>query len=126
MKKNRIELTEDVLKLISTIKVRRIEVPNEIGNGMYIAGIDNASTYGGSDLLEDVSMALSCYDQHIEGTESNANGILFDEELENKMYDMHEFVIEHLYEIEALVHYWSNKGGLTPGVYNTLTFQKEN
>ena len=24
----------------------------------------------------------------------------------------------------ALLHYYSNKGGLTPGTYNTITFEK--
>ena len=126
MKKNRITLTEDILKVVSTIKVFPVEIPNEFNNGKYIAAIDNKSTYGGSDVLEDISYALSCYDEHEEGSENNSNGLVFSEDLENKMYDIHEFIIEHLVEIETLMHYWSNKGGLKPGTYNTITMEKEN
>ena len=61
MKKNRIVLTKEILALSSTIRIREMGVAN--GNfGTVIAGIDSTSVYGGSDLLEDVSMAIGGYD----------------------------------------------------------------
>lgn len=124
MKKNRIKLTEDMLKVISTIKIRETDFNEGISH--YVAGIDANSVYGGSDLLEDVSMAIGCYDKRVEGSEDESHGIIFeDEELENKMYDMHEYIMKNITDIENLLHYWSNKGGLTEGTYNTITLQKE-
>lgn len=123
MKKNRIVLTKEILALSSTIRIREMGVAN--GNlGTVIAGIDSTSIYGGSDLLEDVSMAIGCYDDRIKDTDENPNGIRFDETLEDKMYDLHNFVMENIETIENLIHYWSNKGGLSPGTYNTVTLQK--
>lgn len=126
MKKNRITLTEDMLKLISAIKFRDIEIPSGFNNGSYIIAVENNSVYGGSDILEDVSRILGYYDQRIDGTEENYNGVQFPEDLEDYIYTTHEYIMKHILEIETLVHYYSNKGGLTEGTYNTITFEKYN
>lgn len=126
MIKNRITLTEDVLKLASAIKIRDVEIPSEISGNTYIGAIENASLFGGSDLLEDASMILGIYDEHIEGTEENSNGVQFNADVEDKIYTLHEFIVENLIVIEGLIHYWSNKGGLKPGTYNTITMEREN
>lgn len=124
MRKNIITLTKEALDLCATIKVREMELPSEIAGGTVIAGIEKTSVYGGSDLLEDVSMAIGCYELRDKDSDESPNGILFDEDLENKMYTLHEFVMDNLVNIETLIHYWSNKGGLTPGTYDTITLQK--
>lgn len=124
MKKNRITLTDEMLKLASAIKIYDADFPSSIPGGRYVAGIESNSVYGGSDLLEDVSMAIGIYDEHEIGTEENADGIVFSKELQDKMYDMHEFIMNNLITIEQLIHYWSNKGGLSAGTYNTITMQK--
>jgi hypothetical protein len=126
MKKNRITLTDDILKLVSVLTVREIDLPSDFNNGRYICGLENYSLYGGSYLLEDMSRALGIYDKRIEGSEDESTGVAFDEETENMMYELHDFILKNLIEIENLLHYWSNKGGLTAGTYNTITFQKEN
>lgn len=123
MKKNRINLTKDVLSLASTIRVRELGIPSD-KCGTIVAGIESISVYGGSDLLEDVSMAIGRYDERNKDTDENPNGIRFDETLEDEMYELHKFVMDNIEVIECLIHYWSNKGGLTPGTYNTVTFQK--
>ena len=124
MKKNRIKLTKEAIDLVTTIKVRETDFNEGIAH--YVAGIDANSVYGGSDLLEDVSMAIGVYDQRIAGTEENSCGITFaDKELMDRMFDLHEFVMKHIVDIENLIHYWSNKGGLSEGTYNTITMQKE-
>lgn len=125
MKKNLLTLTDEVLALASTIKVREMDIPsNTIMGSSIVAGIENKSVYGGSDVLEDVSLALGCYDKHDVDSEENSNGIQFEKSLEDKMFDIHEFVMDNLINIETLIHYWSNKGGLTAGTYNVVTLQK--
>lgn len=126
MKKNRITLTEDNLKMISALSTQKIDIPSDFGYGNYIIAMQDNSLYGGSDILEDVSRILGIYDKHIEGTEENYNGIQFSEEIEKYIYDNHEFIVKNISIIETLVHYYSNKGGLTPGTYNTITFEKYN
>lgn len=126
MKKNRITLSEKILKLVSAIKLRPIDLPSNFNNGKYIIGAEDISLYGGSDLLVDASMILGCYDEHIKGTTENYNGIQFPPEIENEIFDMHEFIVNNIDTIESLVHYYSNKGGLTPGTYNTITYEKYN
>ena len=123
MKKNRITLTDEILSLVSAIKIREADFPSDMIGGRFIAGIESNSVYGGSDLLEDVSMAIGVYDERVVGSEENANGVQFDASLENQMFDMHEFVMKNLITIEHLIHYWSNKGGLKPGTYNTITME---
>lgn len=124
MKKNIITLTNEMLSLISCINVREMDYELDDNGTTVIAGIENKSIYGGSDILEDISRAIGWYDKHIGGTEENPNGIQFDEDVENEMYDMHEYIIENIVYIENLLHYWSNKGGLTSGSYNVMTLQK--
>jgi hypothetical protein len=126
MKKNRITLTEDNLKMISALSTQKIDIPSDFGYGNYIIAMQDNSLYGGSDVLEDVSRILGIYDKHIEGTEENYNGIQFPEEIEKYIYNNHEFIVKNISIIETLVHYYSNKGGLTPGTYNTITFEKYN
>lgn len=124
MKKNRINLTKDALSLASAIRVRELGVPNGT-YGTIVAGIESTSVYGGSDLLEDVSMAIGRYEERNKDTDENPSGIRFDESLEDEMFDLHRFVMDNIETIENLIHYWSNKGGLTPGTYNVVTLQKE-
>lgn len=126
MKKNRITLTEDILKMVSALSTQKIDIPSDFGYGNYIIAMQDNCLYGGSDVLEDVSRILGLYDKHIEGTEENYNGIQFPEDIEKYIYDNHEFIVKNISVIETLVHYYSNKGGLTPGTYNTITFEKYN
>ena len=126
MKKNRITITEDMLKLISAIKFRDIEIPSNFNDGKYILGVEDVSFYGGSSLYEDVAFILGIYDKRIEGSENEYDGARFSEDIEKYITETHNYILKHLLEIETLVHYYSNKGGITPGVYNTITLIKEN
>ena len=76
MRKNIITLTKEALALCATIKVREMELPSEIAGGTVIAGIEKTSVYGGSDLLEDVSMAIGCYELRDKDSDESPNGIV--------------------------------------------------
>lgn len=111
----KITLTEDMLKLISNIHYG--EVPQLDSSRHTVAyGIDFNSLYGGST-LEDVAYIIGRYDEHIPGTEEDALGADFPKELKDYMFNIHVYIVDHIQDIEELVHWFSNKGGLKPGTY---------
>lgn len=112
----KLTLTDEHLSLIANLKMGNI--PNNVDDmPMAKLGFDLNSLYGGAFLLEDISYILGCYDKHIVGTEERALGPSFPQELEDHMYNLHFYIIDNLENIEEIVHYFSNKGGLTPGTY---------
>lgn len=118
MSVKKITLTDDMLKLISCIRFKEAPKIRENDDREHLSlEIDYGSLYGGSFLLEDVSYILGCYDKHIEGTEENALGPEFENDLSDYMYNTHLYILENLGDIEELVHWFSNKGGLYAGTY---------
>lgn len=115
----KVTLTEDMLKLISNIHFTRVpQMPTEKDNRQILTwGLDFASLYGGSYVFEDISYILGRYDEHIEGTEDDPMGVKFTREFTDYMWEMHEYILNNIGNIEELVHVYSNKGGLTPGTY---------
>lgn len=118
----KITLTEDMLKLISNIHYG--EVPQLDSSRHTVAyGIDFNSLYGGST-LEDVAYIIGRYDEHIPGTEEEALGADFPKELKDYMFNMHVYIVDHIQDIEELVHWFSNKGGLKPGTYKCKSHER--
>ena len=109
----KLELTEDILKLISNIRFKEYNYDDETDR----FSVDLSSLYGGNYVYEDVSYILGRYDEHIPGTEDNAMGPEFEPAFEDYMWTIHMFVVENLADIEDLVHQFTVRGGLQPGVY---------
>lgn len=115
-----INLTKDMLELVSHITFKRfpsIDELEESGKEREICAIDFASLYGGSYVFEDIAYILGKYDEHIPGTEFDPLGPQFPKELEDYMWETHSYIVEHIRDIEDLVHQFVNKGGLKPGKY---------
>lgn len=116
----RVTLTEDMLKLISRINFMEFPVSRDDESDskeLLTWGIDLRSLYGGCFVFEDISMILGVYDKRIEGTENNAMGPEFPKDLTDYMWEMHSYIVEHLQDVEELVHQFCNRGGLKPGTY---------
>jgi hypothetical protein len=119
----KLTLTKDMLALIANIRFTKL--PNMNSEKEYLNwGIDFNSIYGGSFLLEDIAYIIGRYDEHIEGTEYNAMGPEFPDELHNYMLDLHETILKNLPYIEDLVHQFSIKGGLTEGTYKCKDYAR--
>lgn len=122
---NKIELTDDMLKLISCIHFQDVpsvpmteeDITNQNSPIILTYGIDYASFYGGTFILEDIAYILGRYDEVIPGTEESYDGPHFPDDVEEYFINMHNYIIEHIEEIEELVHQFSIKGGLVPGTY---------
>ena len=108
----KLELTEDILKLISNIHFK--DYGESDGEKFFI---DLYGLYGGSYVFEDISYLLGRYDEHIAGTEDLPTGPRFEQEFEDYMWSIHSFIVDNLDSVEELVHWFSNKGGLKVGTY---------
>lgn len=113
----KINLTEDMLKLISNLTFT--EVPNlEEEKDKVTWGFDFFNLYGGTDVtFENIAYILGIYDKHIPGTEESPLGAQFPKEVEDYIWDIHTNILEHIGWIEELVHQFCARGGLKPGVY---------
>jgi hypothetical protein len=122
----RIEVTEDLLKVIPIIYLQE----NVRGIDDKEIKIDSNHLYNvGMHLLEDLSMALGIYGHAIKGTEDDPEGRAFNDEDTERMLSLHKYVVENLYYIETLIHQYAANGGLQVGVYkakdNELLWTRE-
>lgn len=135
----RLTLTEDHLKLIAAIKFDEFDMGKsvvttvyengaketvtkevEAGRTRYAWGVDQWNLFGGSDVIGDVAMIVGEWDNRIVGSENLPLGTRFPDEIENYLWDLYQYIWENLVYIESLVHYFCNKGGLTPGTYKCI------
>lgn len=123
MAKIKIEITEDMIKLISNIRFQQMEEtsnPEESPDKFYI---DLYSLYGGNFLLEDLAFILGKYDERIEGTENNWQGPVFPKEVEDYLFNTHFAVYKNLSNIEEILHQFAGKGGIKPGIYECKPYE---
>ena len=111
----RIEVTEDLLKVIPIIFIQQKIGKTSDEKTIYV---DTTHVFSvGMHLLEDMAMALGIYDRAIKGTEDDPEGKAFNEEDTNYMLSLHKYVVDNLYYIETLIHQFVVKGGLEVGEY---------
>ena len=123
----KVELTKDMLALIANIRFKQFPTLEEIEGSLkekVSCEIDFGSLYGGNFLFEDISYIIGIYDRHIPGTEEEPMGPRFSKEDEDYMWELHSYIVEHIADIEDLVHQFSIKGGLTPGVYVAKAYDR--
>ena len=117
----KVTLTEDMLKLISNIRFS--EVPDIEKEGYPMTwGLDFHNLYGGDLNFEDISRIIGRYNEHIEGTEEEALGADFPQDVKDYMWDMHCYILDNIGNIEELVHQFCIKGGLTAGTYKCKNY----
>lgn len=109
----RITLTEDHIKLISLLKFDEDEKNNFLV-------IDKYDPYMLSGRLEDIALALGVFDKMIPGTENDADGGAFPDDVEKYLLDTHHYVVDNLKDIESLIHQFVFKGGLSAGTYKCI------
>ena len=102
-------LTEDDLKL-----VRFFNIEND--NDDYLKIDKNVMLTMQSHILDDVAMVLGLRDRAINGTEEDALGSAYPDEVEKYMLDTYNYVKDNMYLIETLLHQMVMKG-IKPGHY---------
>lgn len=121
----RIEITEDLLKLIPIVFLQEKTWPD---NNKTVS-IETSHLYNvGFGLIEDMAMALGIYDRTIKGTEDDPEGKAFSKEDTDYMLSLHKYIVDNIYYIETLIHQFVGKGGLEVGTYrckdNELIWEK--
>ena len=116
-KKKEIELTDDLLTLMSMLNFGHLPNVNSDAHIMNY-GLDINSLFGGNFLFEDIAVILGMYDDHVDkSTVENPLGPIFDNDAENYFHALASVITENIGDLEKLIHYYSNKGGLKSGVY---------
>lgn len=110
-----ITLTEDIIKFIKFLKVKKI-------NDRAI-GFDTYELYPESHLFDFMANILGLKDHMIKGTEENPMGAEYDEEATNKMIEIDEFIVTNLEYIEEILHQFCDVG-IKPGKYSCLAYQR--
>ena len=98
-----LELNEDHLKLIRMVRIADekdecLEIPKE--------GYLTITSH----LLDDVAMVLGLRDQVIKGTEEDADGGAYPDDVEKRMLDAYNYVKDNLFYIETLLHQMCMEG----------------
>ena len=117
----KIELTENHLKLISQIKFEAFSFGEDISSKRLGWGIDQWNMFGGTYVMEDVALIIGEYDKFIPGTEDSPSGKRYPSDLEDYMWGIYNDIYSNMEYIIDMVLYYSNKGGLKPGVYKCNT-----
>lgn len=110
----KLTLTHDMIMLIEHFSITEGAVP---GSKAASFCPDTAGIYGGSYCLEDMARILGIYDMRIEGTEEDPQGVQFPKDIEDRLWDMHNYIMAHLRDIEEVLHQFCARGGLRPGTY---------
>lgn len=108
--KKQITLTEEHLKLIPFINL--IETEDD-GIKIDINHLFNQ----GSHLLEDMALILNKMDKAIPNTQNDADGRAFDDETEEYLLSLFQYIADNIFHIETIIHQFSVKGGISAGTY---------
>lgn len=104
-----IKLTKEHLKLINAFYLQE--------DGDDVVYVNKKYLYGGTHLLEDLADILGYQDSYIKGTEEDAEGKAFPDDVEKHMLEIHNYIVDNFYYIESLIHFYATKGGLKEGEY---------
>lgn len=116
-KKKEIELTDDLLTLMSMLNFGHLPNVNSDAHIMNY-GLDINSLFGGNFLFEDIAVILGMYEEHVDkSTIENPLGPIFDTGAENYFHALASVITENIEGLEQLIHQYLNIGGLIPGVY---------
>lgn len=113
MAKIKINITEDHIKLIKEFKVEKI-------NDTY-TGFDTINPYGGDYLMEDLAMILGYWDKAVDGTEKDYDGRKFGLDIEQKMLDIHMYLMNNLEFILTIITQFIMTG-VKPGLYTAIDY----
>lgn len=67
-------------------------------------------------ILDDVAMVLGMWDKAIKGTDEDADGRAYPDDVEKYLLDTYNYVKDNLYNIESLIHQRVMEG-VSPGHY---------
>lgn len=112
----KLEINEDIIKLIKNLNFERISDKHY--------GFDTYNLWGGTYLLEQMSLILGYQDKVIPETLENPMGVRFEKEYEDKMFEYDAFILENFVFLEEILHQFVDKGGIKPGIYTAVDYNR--
>ena len=115
--KNKVKIDKDILACIRGIRIAE----GKTADGSRFVGVEEKRIidFGGSNACEDIAMALGLTDMHYQGTEIDADGMLFPKDLTDRFMEIYGYVSENIVYIEQIIHQFAAEGGVTEGVYES-------
>lgn len=110
-----LNLTEDHLKLVRFLNIEDKDDDVLTINKKVMLTMQ-------SHILDDVAMVLGLRDKAIKGTEEDADGSAYPDDIEKYMLDTYHYVSDNLYLIESLIHQKVMEG-VKPGKYKCIDSQ---
>lgn len=104
-----LNLTEDHLKLVRFLNIEDKDDDVLTINKKVMLTMQ-------THILDDVAMILGLRDKAIKGTEEDADGAAYPDDVEKYMLDTYHYVSDNMYLIETLVHQFVFEG-VKPGKY---------
>ena len=121
MAKLKLNLTDDIIKLMSNFRIQKLNQLNvkqnpEDWTDKYF-GIDTYGLYHGSYLYQDMAEILGLSDKIIKGTELDYDGPKYEQETMNYLIDLDAFIVSNILNLEEIIHQFATKGGVKSGIY---------
>jgi hypothetical protein len=113
----KITITEDHVKLLQAIKFESFVFDGDSRNGRIGWGIDQYAPWGGNFPIEDIALILGHWEDAIKGTENDYDGRKFPKALETRFFYLYKDITENMEYMFSLLIFYSDKGGLKPGIY---------
>lgn len=114
--KLKLEINEDIIKLIKNFRFERINDKHY--------GIDSYGIWGGTYIYEDIAAILGWNDKIIPETLESPMGARYEEEYEKKMEEYDSFILDNMVFLEEILHQFIDKGGVKPGIYTAIDYNR--
>lgn len=98
-----LNLTNDHLKLVRFLNIEDVEDDYLKINKKRMLTLQ-------THILDDIAMILGMRDKAIKGTEEDADGAAYPDEIEEYMLSVYKYVSDNLYLIETLIHQFLLEG----------------
>ena len=97
--------------------ISQINIEQNAGFENEMVGIDTTNMWGGTFIFEDMAYILGLMDKFIPGTEENPLGPQYEEETMKYLMETAEWIVDHLKDIEEILHQFCTEGIRTDVTY---------
>lgn len=116
-----IEGSAELMQKYGALRDELVRLKDQLGHisdkkERYAWGINQWSLWGGTYVLEQISLYIGCYDKAFVNTDV-AEGREYPKPLEEYMWGLYDYVVKNMEYLINLLFYFTDKGGLTVGEY---------
>ena len=108
----RITLTKEHIALLKLIKFVDYDKLNTLS-------VNKEDPYILGGRLEDIAIALGYENSIIPGSEDDAEGAAFPDDIEGHLVSLHKYIVNNIRDIETIIHQFIDSG-VKPGTYKCI------